>query len=70
MPTSLPKQKEEIKEKNIIEKMTSYGQMSTLENATLHPALSVRPLVGRSHFTSFMVLIFGPYCSCLNGLVI
>ena len=32
---------------------------------TLHPALSV----GRSHFTFFMILFFGPHCSCPNSLV-
>ena len=31
----------------------------------LHPALSI----GWSHFTSSMIFIFGPHCSCPNGLV-
>ena len=41
--------------------------------ATLHPALSVRPLVGRSvcrsHYYFFMNFIFWPHCSCPNDLV-
>ena len=38
-------------------------------HATLHPALSVGPSVSRSHFTFFMIYIFGRHCSCPNGLV-
>ena len=30
---------------------------------------SVCRSVGRSHFTFFMIFIFGPHCSCPNGLV-
>merc|ERR1711942_261650 len=37
--------------------------------ATLHPALSVGRSVGWSHFTFFMIFMFGPHCSCPNGLV-
>ena len=37
--------------------------------ATLHPALLVGRPVCLSHFTSFMIFMFGPHRSCLNGLV-
>ena len=42
-------------------------------HATLNLALSVGRLygwsVGLSHFTYFMIFIFGPHCSCPNGPV-
>ena len=36
----------------------------------VHATLSICRSVDRSHFTFFMIFIFGPYCSCPNGLVI
>ena len=47
----------------------SYSLFLVACYATLHPALSVGRSVCWSHFTFFMIFIFGPHCSCSNGLV-